>query len=309
MPPSNKVWQDLDLQMLHGAGRVLTLGSEFMLTDNLGEPQDMAVKSRFVGVGYPFKISFYCVMICVRGELRVRFNLEDLILHAGDIMVGLPGNFGETRYLSDDCEVAIIVFTDTSFVSLQTESSMHLAYQRVFARRPVFHPTDDEFREVLAIYQSMRARLARPGFRYARQALRGYMQVLSADGFQWISQQAEQQATETPKEGRSDRAQQYFEAFLDLVREHYAQERDIRFYADKLCLTPKYLSTLVHKVSGRHAGEWIKEYVLLEAKTLLRSRQYTVQQVCDRLGFSNPSFFGKYFKASVGVSPGQYMAG
>lgn len=307
MANENKVWQDLDVQMLHGAGSALTLGDEFMLTDNLGQPQDVATAARFVGLGYPFKINFTCIMLCVKGEVHMKFNLEEFVLHAGDIMVGLPGNFGETKWLSSDCEVAIIVFTDNRFIAEQPESALHLAYQRCFARRPIFRPTDEEFLEVLDIYRAMRRRLARPDFRYAREALRGYMQVLSADGFQWISQQAEQ-AEANSASTRNDRSQQYFEKFLDLVRQHYAQERDIHFYADKLCLTPKYLSTIIYKVSGRYASEWIKEYVLLEAKALLRSRQYTVQQVCDRLGFNNASFFGKYFKAAVGMSPGQYMA-
>ena len=96
---------------------------------------------------------------------------------------------------------------------------------------------------------------------------------------------------------------------LALVQKHYAEERSIRFYADRLCLTPKYLSNAVHRVSGRHAGEWIKDYVLLEAKALLKSRQYTVQQVSEMLNFPNTSFFGKFFKKAVGCTPRTYMLG
>ena len=83
-------------------------------------------------------------------------------------------------------------------------------------------------------------------------------------------------------------------------------ERSIGFYAERLCLTPKYLSQVVHAVSGRHAGEWIRDYVILEAKALLKSGQYTTQQVADMLNFPNQSFFGVYFKKAVGCSPKAY---
>ncbi len=62
----------------------------------------------------------------------------------------------------------------------------------------------------------------------------------------------------------------------------------------------------MRQASGRGAGEWIKDYVVLEAKALLKSRLYTVQQVSDRLHFANASFFAKYFRAATGLSPRQY---
>lgn len=69
----------------------------------------------------------------------------------------------------------------------------------------------------------------------------------------------------------------------------------------------KYLSQVIKSVTGRLAGEWISEYVILEAKALLKSNKYTVQQVCDMLNFANQSFFGKYFKRKTGMSPRAYM--
>lgn len=76
--------------------------------------------------------------------------------------------------------------------------------------------------------------------------------------------------------------------------------------AGKLCISPKYLSHVVRSVSGRHPGDWIRDYVVLEAKALLKSGKYTVQQVSDSLNFPNQSFFGTYFKKATGVSPMAY---
>ena len=96
--------------------------------------------------------------------------------------------------------------------------------------------------------------------------------------------------------------------FMQLLKEHYVSERNIGFYADKLCLSPKYLSQMVLAASGRHVKDWVRDYVILEAKALLRSRQYTVSQVSDMLNFPNQSFFGVYFKKAVGCSPSAYQS-
>ena len=71
-------------------------------------------------------------------------------------------------------------------------------------------------------------------------------------------------------------------------------------------MTPKYLSLLVKNVSNRTAGEWIDNYVVLEAKALLSSSTLSIQEISDRLNFANQSFFGKYFKQHVGISPTEY---
>ena len=96
------------------------------------------------------------------------------------------------------------------------------------------------------------------------------------------------------------------EKFIELVEEHYRQERLIGFYADKLCITPKYLSKLVKEHTGRSAGEWIENHVILDARAMLQSSDMTIQQIATSLNFPNQSFFGKYFKRATGISPKHY---
>ena len=299
----NSVWKDMDVMMLPITEETLTFGDEFMLVDNLDKPVDREISARFVATG-PFKISFTCIVFCTRGTMSMRINLREFQLTAGEVFVGLPDSIGETIGMSDDCEVAIIAYAGNKFMS-EPDASLSILFQKYFVDLPLFRPTTEEFEEALTIYHMMRKKLLQPNSRFVREALNGYMQVLGSNGFQWITTYSER----VEAKAKADRSHIQFETFLKLVRQHYAEERDISFYADKMCLTPKYLSSVVYKVSGRYASEWIKEFVILEAKALLRSRQYTVQQVCDRLNFTNASFFGKYFKAAVGCSPGKYMLG
>ena len=94
--------------------------------------------------------------------------------------------------------------------------------------------------------------------------------------------------------------------FMELVQEHYTQQRLISFYADKLCITPKYLSKLVKENTGLAASDWIERHVILEARAMLQSSEMTIQQIASALNFPNQSFFGKYFKRATGLSPKQY---
>ena len=90
------------------------------------------------------------------------------------------------------------------------------------------------------------------------------------------------------------------------VSNNYKQNRSVSFYADRLCLTAKHLSSVVKEVSGKTAGEWIDNFVILEARALLKSSDMSIQQIAEHLNFANQSFFGKYFKHFIGMSPKAY---
>lgn len=105
-----------------------------------------------------------------------------------------------------------------------------------------------------------------------------------------------------------NRAEEYFRQFTELLGEHYKHERSVGFYARQLCITPKYLTTLIKRISGKSVSEWIDNYVILEAKTLLKYSNMSVQEIAYYLNFPNQSFFGSYFKRNAGMSPPQYKA-
>lgn len=94
--------------------------------------------------------------------------------------------------------------------------------------------------------------------------------------------------------------------FLALVKEHFREERQLKFYADKMCITPRYLSRVVKECTQFSAADWIERFVVLEARALLKSTNMTVQQISDELNFPSQTFFGKYFKRRVGLSPKEY---
>ena len=103
------------------------------------------------------------------------------------------------------------------------------------------------------------------------------------------------------------RQEETFNRFITLVNEHGKHERNISFYADKLCLTPHYLSTVIRETSGQTVMQWINQAVVLEAKVLLKHSDMLVFQISDELNFPNPSFFSKFFKRMTGMTPAEYQ--
>lgn len=99
----------------------------------------------------------------------------------------------------------------------------------------------------------------------------------------------------------------YTHEFVRLVRKYFRQEHSVKFYADHLCISPKYLSLVVKECTGSSAAEIIDEHLLLEAKNLLRFSGKNIQQVAYELNFSNQSSFGKYFKHLTGMSPSEFQ--
>jgi AraC-like DNA-binding protein len=108
---------------------------------------------------------------------------------------------------------------------------------------------------------------------------------------------------------RTARLNQVFERFIALVNEYHCSERGMAFYADKLCLTPKYLSKLIKQASGKSAPEWIDNFVILEAKNLLKYTNLAIKEIVFQLHFPNQSVFYKFFKAHTGMTPSEYRNG
>ncbi len=104
----------------------------------------------------------------------------------------------------------------------------------------------------------------------------------------------------------SNRTDELFNRFVVLLREHCRTQRSVEFYAAQMGITPKYLSLILKKKSSRNASKLIAEAVVYEAKRLLKYSGLSIGEISDNLNFTSQSFFGKYFKQRVGVSPSRY---
>lgn len=110
------------------------------------------------------------------------------------------------------------------------------------------------------------------------------------------------------KDVYQSRSQDYFARFMQLVSQYCKKERKVHFYASKLCISSKYLSTIIKEVSGKTPSRWIDEVIMSEAIFLLKYSNATIQEIAFQMNFPNPSFFGKFFKRYTGFSPKYYRS-
>lgn len=107
---------------------------------------------------------------------------------------------------------------------------------------------------------------------------------------------------------KNSRQKAMFNQFLDLLNDYYNQERSVQFYADKIGITSKYLSTITAEFAQLPASNVIDQYVVFRIKLLLYDGSINIKSISDSLNFPTQSFFGRYFKRITGISPRQYIA-
>ena len=154
----------------------------------------------------------------------------------------------------------------------------------------------------LTMYHLIKEELEQPDYERKKDVIQRYCEIWILKNFSFS------EVDEIPEIHKpANRKEQIFRDFLTLLEQYYTQERSISFYADRMCLTSKYLSTIVKEVSGKHGMQWIDEYVVLEAKALLRDGSMSVKQISDKLNFPSQSMFGRFFKKMTGYSPKQFI--
>ena len=275
-----------------------------ILADNLDETIEPKEFETLLYPSKPVKILVTMTLYCVEGHMKIRSNLMEYTIEKNDLLTLQPGSIGECIYMSPDFRLVLIIFSDNhNFTDLYTKNPQTALQLGSFIQEKAkLSLSQEQMDEFISLYRIICGKLDNPEFKLKDTLLSGYLQILFcmiSHAFQKNTQQQEEE--EPPK-----RQNELFHRFIQLVHDHCQQERNIVFYADKLCITPKYLSQLIHRASGKFASDWIRDFVILEAKALLKNEKFSVQQISDMLHFPNPSFFGKYFKAATGMTPRQY---
>ena len=300
--------------ILRGNSNASMLGDELALADNFNESfasLDAEVRNALElsdDMHEPFRIQNGCVLFLAEGEFGITLNLNELTLRKNDICVIAPGSIWVYRYVSEDCRIAHISYSNDKLMSSVIKSDLLYLFQQYLEKQRVVSLSPDIFNEVMSLYAGIRETLLDENMKdeYKRMVVMGYFQIIVAKGAQWVVEHLPQDHERRNSTDTKKSNERIFENFMELVRKNCKQERSLSFYADKLCLTPKYMSTCILQSSGKHAKDWVRDYVILEAKIMLRDDNMTVQQVAEKLSFPTPSFFGKYFKAATGVPPRAY---
>lgn len=273
----------------------LRIGTDVLLIEDAN-----AIRAERVDSKTPFKVDMSMAIIYDQGEAVFRINMHKYHIKAPAVIIIMVGQTCELISYTNNLQGRAIAMSSTFADSLFVGSEggyTHQLYSSMI-NSPLMNLDKDQnvFSEY---YQLLKNIIQSPHSEYKINAVRH----LTLAMFYGYSHMKHDMGSYSKGSNRQD---VIYSAFLEAVGKYYKTERKVGFYADKLCITPKYMSQVVKDISGRTASEIIEDYVITEIKALLLSTNMTIQQISDYLNFPSQSVFGKYFKRVTGTSPKGY---
>lgn len=254
---------------------------------------------------FPSRLDAFIIGVGTEGETSLTSNLQEFRLKKNSLFIFNPKDILQVQS-NDRFKAHLIVITPDFLkrINIDTKRMMPLFLQ--FGSLPCMELTHAESQSLRSFISMVEQELKGPETDFSSEIIGG----LIAATIYKVGDILTHYLTEHPEvdSPMHNRAEEYFKQFTELLGEHYKHERSVGFYARQLCITPKYLTTLIKRISGKSVSEWIDSYVILEAKTLLKYSNMSVQEIAFYLNFPNQSFFGSYFKRNAGMSPSQYKA-
>lgn len=249
---------------------------------------------------FPVRIDALTIILCTQGEADLIVDLTEYHISKNTLIKLQPVNFIQIKSASDDFK-SHVVFCGKNVVE-QVMPKMTAMLPIIMQNRmmPVQYLTDNEAAGITSFYTFLKLKLNDPKTPFQTQKV---LCMLQAALYEIMDIQMAHSGLTRRKQTRKE---EIMARFILEVCKHFQNERQVSFYAKKLCITPKHLSSVVKSLSGRTAGEWIDHYVVMEAKMLLGSTDLTVQEISSQLNFANQSFFGKYFKHHTGIPPTEF---
>lgn len=282
-----------------------------IVNDNLSDDlfvAEMHYETKMDVIEYPCRFHGYMAFFCIKGEFEVEINLKKFTIRKDSMFIYTPGNI--VRVTNIDPQEKESVHFVVVAISEDLMSSTRFDFSKLYneSLRLLESPCvviNENERELCRKYFDLIQEVSKirmPNMRESVAAL--ISSIFYLMGAMWTDRLTA--AKKNGGEEVSTRSKIVLEDFLMLVRDYHTKERSLSFYADKLYLTPKYLSKLIKSVSGKSAHEWIDSFVILEAKNLLKYSDMSIKSIVYELNFPNQTTFYRFFKTKTGMTPSEY---
>ena len=245
-------------------------------------------------------VSMNAIVICTQGKVQGTLNGQTIELHKNQIAV-IPQNVIVTNpMISPDFNLKAMFFTNRILQSFLHEK-MNVWNDVVYVHRMHVVTMDDvDLQFYTNFYEMLRLCFDKSMNHPFRTDV---IQSLLRGGVLGLCGALKQRMLNDDISIDTHINNNHFQHFLDLLHSTDVKHRPVEWYANELCISPKYLSALCKKNSGKTANEWITEHVLEDIRYYLKQTDYNIKQICDLLGFPNTSFFGRYVKEHFGLTP------
>ena len=287
------------------------IGNDFILGEVLGRRVE-SNRAILDILKYPVRLDGYVVFFLRKGDgsFQLDFNLNTYEIKERSLLITAPGNIIRlSAYDENAIADSELVF---ALMSKDFVSNLHVDFNKAFqdAVRVLKSPCltlNEEQLEIATDYFTLARKIIHSPLDNKREII-GSLLISIA----YLAMNLWRNDIATARESQdtsSLRVNQMYELFISLVSRYHNTERGMAFYADKMSITPKYLSKVVKQASGRSGPEWIDAFVILEAKNMLKYTDKPVKEIVWQLNFPNPSVFNKFFKLHTGQTPSEYRKG
>lgn len=247
----------------------------------------------------PFKLEMPLFALCTQGSATVHINVEHYEIKPNCLIALVPYSTLHGITSSDDVH-AIFLGVSLDY-GKEILPDIHALLPVMFGTRenPVVELSADDSQSLQQFHAFLWQIIRTEKGSYKREMVQNVLRAM-------LYKLMDIYGSSIRSLSKRSRNEDIFFEFMHLVENDYRISRTVQYYAEKLCITPKHLTTVVKAVSRQTAGDWITNYVVVAAKVLLRSSEKSIQEIALELNFPNQSFFGKYFKKHTGMSPQAY---
>lgn len=247
----------------------------------------------------PYIAPFLTISLNVQGWVRTEYDMRPVCFQAHDVAIVHANHTLCSHESSADYHAILLAISPRLEQEMKSLTPTLFVGFYHYVWQPDFHLTDEQTENVVRLLMLLKS-ISESMTQTREMILKGLLHILATLLQDYRRENGKEDSPLSPQ-------QELFIRFHQAVVEHFRQSREVRFYADLFCLTPKHFATIIKQQTGITASQWISSYVMIQAKTLLRHQpQLSVQQIALHLGFPDQASFSRFFKTNTGQSPTEY---
>ena len=249
--------------------------------------------------GEPFISHNLVIGLNTGGSAKVEYDTQPIDFLPNDMFVLMPKHTINILNISDDFQLMVVVVSPEKFDRMKHDYPVGYQENLRYHQQAHIHLTKDQAENMQALMKVLHSVC----WSNSTRKLRHYHHLLEAM-FTLLQDYSQASGAIMHKPSPHEMILAHF---IDAVMEHYAESREVRFYANLFCLSPKHFSAIIKQQSGKNASDWISSYVIAQSKNMLcYQHQLSIQQISLRLGFPDQAAFARYFKTYTGMSAREF---
>ena len=246
------------------------------------------------------RLNFILMAMCKKGKAQYSIDTRQQVVKPGDLLFVSERHVVDNYEASPDFECLCIMLT-TEYYHGFVQDVKNVSSLLLFSmNNPVVPLTNKEIQVFTNYFETIREKMADTNHHYRSPLIKALLLAMFYD-MSNVIYRVERQGNR-----KHTRAEAIFANFIRLLEENFRTQHRVSWYAEQLCITSKYLSTICRNVSGKSPMRWITDSVMEDCYALLRNTNLSVKEISIRLGFPNSSFFGQYFREQAAQTPMEY---